>query len=205
MSRLLGAADVRRIATELDIRPAKKWGQNFVIDPNTVERIVRVANVSRDDVVLEVGPGLGSLTLALLRPGAQVVAVEIDARLADRLTRTISEFDPAAIDRLAVVNADALEVRQLRSAPTMLVANLPYNVSVPVVLHLPIKHFNVFRYTVAKNMNADFLKCSMHHKRLLYGYSVILGLLTFRNAFALFHSIYKVTNLINRFATRHER
>ena len=120
MSRLLGAADVRRIATELDIRPTKKWGQNFVIDPNTVERIVRVANVSRGDVVVEVGPGLGSLTLALLRPGAQVVAVEIDARLADRLPRTISEFDPAAIDRLAVVNADALQVHQLPTPPTML-------------------------------------------------------------------------------------
>ena len=101
MSRLLGAADVRRIATELDVRPTKKWGQNFVIDPNTVERIVRVANVSRDDVVVEVGPGLGSLTLALLQPGAQVVAVEIDARLADRLPRTISDFDPAAIDDVA--------------------------------------------------------------------------------------------------------
>tara|TARA_A100001388_G_scaffold15865_1_gene10541 strand:+ start:2202 stop:3047 length:846 start_codon:yes stop_codon:yes gene_type:complete len=148
VSRLLGAADVRRIATELDIRPTKKWGQNFVIDPNTVERIVRVANVSRDDVVVEVGPGLGSLTLALLWPGAQVVAVEIDARLADRLPRTISEFDPAAIDRLAVVNADALQVRQLPTPPTMLVANLPYNVSVPVVLHLLAEFDSIQRVLV---------------------------------------------------------
>ena len=148
MSRLLGAADVRRIATELDIRPTKKWGQNFVIDPNTVERIVRVANVSRGDVVVEVGPGLGSLTLALLRPGAQVVAVEIDARLADRLPRTISEPDPAAIDRLAVVNADALQVHQLPTPPTMLVANLPYNVSVPVVLHLLAESDSIHRVLV---------------------------------------------------------
>lgn len=135
MSALLGAADVRRIAQEMDVRPTKKWGQNFVIDPNTVRRIVRVADVSTDDVVLEVGPGIGSLTLALLETGARVVAVEIDPRLAGRLPTTVAEFAPEAVDRVHVLCADAMEVRELPIEPTTLVANLPYNVAVPVVLH----------------------------------------------------------------------
>lgn len=136
MSTLLGAADVRRIAEELDVRPTKKWGQNFVIDPNTVRRIVRVANIDSADVVLEVGPGIGSLTLALLETGAHVVAVEIDARLAERLPRTVAEFAPDSVDRLTVMCADAMGVNELPVAPTTVVANLPYNVAVPVVLHL---------------------------------------------------------------------
>ncbi len=136
MSTLLGAADIRRIAGELDVRPTKKWGQNFVIDPNTVRRIVRVADVSTEDVVLEVGPGIGSLTLALLETGARVVAVEIDPRLAERLPMTVSEFAAEAIDRLEVVQADAMDIDSLPSDPTAVVANLPYNVAVPVVLHL---------------------------------------------------------------------
>jgi 16S rRNA (adenine1518-N6/adenine1519-N6)-dimethyltransferase len=136
VTSLLGAADVRRIAGELDIHPTKKWGQNFVIDPNTVRRIVRSADVSSDDVVLEVGPGLGSLTLALLETGARVVAVEIDPRLAERLPETVEEFAGGSSERLTVIQADALTVTQLPKEPTALVANLPYNVSVPVVLHL---------------------------------------------------------------------
>ena len=127
---------MRRIAAELDIQPTKKWGQNFVIDPNTVKRIVRAAGVNDGDVVLEVGPGLGSLTLALLETGAEVVAVEIDPRLADRLPVTTREFAPDAVTRLDVVQADALQVTSLPRDPTALVANLPYNVAVPVVLHL---------------------------------------------------------------------
>ena len=136
MSTLLGAADVRRIAEELDVRPTKKWGQNFVIDPNTVRRIVRVADVDSGDVVLEVGPGIGSLTLALLETGARVVAIEIDPRLAERLPRTVAEFAPDAVDRLDVICADAMDVSTLPVEPTAVVANLPYNVAVPVVLHL---------------------------------------------------------------------
>ena len=136
MSTLLGAADVRRIAEELDVRPTKKWGQNFVIDPNTVRRIVRVADVAPSDVVLEIGPGIGSLTLALLETGARVVAVEIDPRLAQRLPRTVAEFAPDAVDRLDVICADAMDVSTLPVEPTAVVANLPYNVAVPVVLHL---------------------------------------------------------------------
>lgn len=135
MSPLLGAQDVRRLAGQLDISPTKKWGQNFVIDPNTVRRIVDAAHVTADDVVVEVGPGLGSLTLALLERGATVVCVEIDPRLATALSTTVAEFLPNAINRLHVVAADALHITELPRLPNRLVANLPYNVSVPVVLH----------------------------------------------------------------------
>jgi 16S rRNA (adenine1518-N6/adenine1519-N6)-dimethyltransferase len=135
--RLLGPAEVRRLAAELDLRPTKQRGQNFVIDANTVRRIVREAGVGPDDVVVEVGPGLGSLTLALLEVGARVVAVEIDERLAGRLPETVAEHAPEAADRLLVVTADALRITELPGPPpTALVANLPYNVSVPVLLHL---------------------------------------------------------------------
>ncbi|PSL54178.1 16S rRNA (adenine1518-N6/adenine1519-N6)-dimethyltransferase [Saccharothrix carnea] len=137
-SHLLGPADVRRLAAELDIRPTKKLGQNFVHDPNTVRRIVSAADLRPDDVVLEVGPGLGSLTLALLPSCRALVAVEIDGVLADRLPVTVADRAPDLADRLTVVHEDAMRVTpdQLPTAPTALVANLPYNVAVPVVLHL---------------------------------------------------------------------
>jgi 16S rRNA (adenine1518-N6/adenine1519-N6)-dimethyltransferase len=135
--RLLGAAEVRELAARLDLRPTKQRGQNFVIDPNTVRRIVREAGVTTDDVVVEVGPGLGSLTLALLETGAAVTAIEVDPPLAEQLPGTIARFAPAQADRCRVVQADALRVDALPGpAPTALVANLPYNVSVPVLLHL---------------------------------------------------------------------
>ena len=135
--RLLGPAEVRRLADELDLRPSKQRGQNFVIDANTVRRIVREAGVGPDDVVVEVGPGLGSLTLALLEAGARVVAVEVDERLARRLPATVAEHAPDAAERLTVVCADALRITELPGPPpTALVANLPYNVSVPVLIHL---------------------------------------------------------------------
>lgn len=142
---LLSAADVRRIAAELDLRPTKQWGQNFVIDPNTIRRIVQAADVTADEHVLEIGPGLGSLTLGLLDAAAAVTAVEIDPVTAARLPRTAAEFRPGAEDALAVLHADAMtlseqalaEVRPAAAAggPTALVANLPYNVAVPVLLH----------------------------------------------------------------------
>lgn len=141
MSGLLGGGDVRALAEELGIRPTKRLGQNFVTDPNTVERIVRAAGLTPDDIVLEVGPGLGSLTLALLPHCRRVVAVEIDPVLAERLPRTVAERAPECADRLHVVLADALQVsaddvRTTEGPPTALVANLPYNVAVPVVLYL---------------------------------------------------------------------
>jgi 16S rRNA (adenine1518-N6/adenine1519-N6)-dimethyltransferase len=137
-SSLLGPADVRRLASELDIRPTKRLGQNFVHDPNTVRRIVSSAGLDPDDVVIEVGPGLGSLTLALLPACATVLAVEIDPVLAARLPETVADRAPGLADRLRVVEDDAVRVsaRRLGAAPDALVANLPYNVSVPVVLHL---------------------------------------------------------------------
>src|SRR4051812_43401251 len=135
--RLLGPAEVRQLAAELDLRPTKQRGQNFVIDANTVRRMCRESGVGPDDVVLEVGPGLGSLTLALLEVGARVVAVEIDGRLASRLPQTVAAHAPALAGRLRVVAADALRIEELPGPPpTALVANLPYNVAVPVLLHL---------------------------------------------------------------------
>jgi 16S rRNA (adenine1518-N6/adenine1519-N6)-dimethyltransferase len=135
--RLLGPADVRRLATELDLRPSKQRGQNFVIDANTVRRIVRESGVGPDDIVVEVGPGLGSLTLALLEVAARVVAIEIDDRLAGRLAATIQERAGGRAERCEVVHADALRIDGVPGPPpTALVANLPYNVSVPVLLHL---------------------------------------------------------------------
>src|SRR5690349_22562134 len=135
--RLLGPADVRSLAAALDLRPTKQRGQNFVIDANTVRRIVRDAGVDGDDVVLEVGPGLGSLTLALLAVARRVVAVEIDPVLAAELPATIASYAPGQADRFEVVHADAMRVDGVPGPPpTALVANLPYNVSVPVLLHL---------------------------------------------------------------------
>jgi 16S rRNA (adenine1518-N6/adenine1519-N6)-dimethyltransferase len=140
VSALLGLAEIRALADELSLRPTKTLGQNFVHDPNTVRRIVRSARLTAGERVLEVGPGLGSLTLGLLEGGHPVTAVEIDPLLAGALPRTVSQRLPGA--ELTVVAADALRLTGLPAtaagpnAPTALVANLPYNVAVPVVLHL---------------------------------------------------------------------
>jgi 16S rRNA (adenine1518-N6/adenine1519-N6)-dimethyltransferase len=134
---LLSPSDVRRLAGSLHLKPTKTWGQNFVIDPNTVRRIVRTADLHADDVVIEVGPGLGSLTLALLNAVSRVVAVEIDPVLATALPTTVEERLPGRRSRLEVIQGDALRLPPMPGVePTALVANLPYNVSVPVVLHL---------------------------------------------------------------------
>jgi len=137
--RLLTPGDVRELAGRLGVRPSKRLGQNFVVEPGTVRRIAALAAVRPEDVVLEVGPGLGSLTLALLEAGAgQVVGVEIDPVLAAELPRTIAARAPDRADRMAVVAADALHIEghDLPAAPSVVVANLPYNVAVPVLLHL---------------------------------------------------------------------
>lgn len=140
-SGFLGAAQIREIAARLGIRPTKQWGQNFVVDANTVKRIVRLAGVGPEDVVVEVGPGLGSLTLALLPVAGHVTAVEVDPTLATALPDTVAALAPHLMDRLSLVAADALHVRELPDPqPTALVANLPYNVSVPVVLGF-LEHF----------------------------------------------------------------
>lgn len=132
---LLGAVAIRELADRLGVRPTKQWGQNFVVDANTVRRIVRAGRVTTDDHVVEIGPGLGSLTLALLESSAHVTAVEVDPVLAGALPTTVTEVAPDLADRLDVVHADAMTVTELPGVPpTALVANLPYNISVPVVL-----------------------------------------------------------------------
>lgn len=139
--QLLGRTDIRRLAKELEFRPRKSLGQNFVHDANTVRRIVSTSGIGRADHVLEVGPGLGSLTLALLDRGATVTAIEIDPVLAERLPQTVGEHSHSEIQRLTVLNRDVLNLRRDElapgpSGPTALVANLPYNVAVPALLHL---------------------------------------------------------------------
>ena len=135
MSNLLGASQIRALADQLNIKPSKKLGQNFVVDANTCRKIVKVAGVNSTDTVLEIGPGLGSLTLALLEEAKSVIAIEIDKRMADQLSNTAHShgFDT---NKLIVINQDAMQITDLPAAPTKLVANLPYNISVPVVLHL---------------------------------------------------------------------
>jgi 16S rRNA (adenine1518-N6/adenine1519-N6)-dimethyltransferase len=133
---LLDATAVRELANQLDLRPSKQRGQNFVTDANTVRRIVIASSVAEDDVVLEVGPGLGSLTLGLLQAARRVIAIEIDDRLAAQLPRTVAARLPARADGLTVINADALRIDATPEPPTAVVANLPYNVAVPVLLHL---------------------------------------------------------------------
>lgn len=134
---LLDPTRVRRLAASIDLRPSKQRGQNYVVDANTVRRIVAKSGIGPDDVVLEVGPGLGSLTLGLLEAGAQVTAIEIEDSCAELLPRTVADLQPGNAERLRVINADALTVTELPGpAPTAVVANLPYNVSVPVLIHL---------------------------------------------------------------------
>jgi 16S rRNA (adenine1518-N6/adenine1519-N6)-dimethyltransferase len=132
---LLGAAQIRELAAQLDLKPSKSLGQNFVIDSNVCTKIVRTAGVTSADIALEIGPGLGSLTLAMLEVAHSVIAVEIDPRLAQQLPITVAQHFEHP-ENLTVINKDALAINELPVAPTVLVANLPYNVSVPVLLHL---------------------------------------------------------------------
>ncbi|PID54006.1 MAG: 16S rRNA (adenine(1518)-N(6)/adenine(1519)-N(6))-dimethyltransferase [Micrococcales bacterium] len=135
-SPLLGPAEIRELSAALGLRPAKTLGQNFVVDPNTVRRIVRTARIRPEDVVLEVGPGLGSLTLALVDAAARVLAVEVEPLLAAALPRTLARWRPGRAAAAEVIAADATAaIAEVRAAqPTMLVSNLPYNVAVPIVL-----------------------------------------------------------------------
>jgi len=130
---LLGAGEIRSLATELDLRPTKKLGQNFVIDPNTIRKIVSAAQLSATDKVVEIGPGLGSLTLGLLEKVDQLIAIEFDEKLASRLSLTLDQKAPQK--SCQIVHADAMNVTELDFEPDALVANLPYNISVPVILH----------------------------------------------------------------------
>lgn len=134
---MLGPAEIRRLAARLGVNPTKRLGQNFVIDAGTIRRIVSLAEIAPDDVVIEVGPGLGSLTLGLVEVASRVIAVEIDPVLAAELPVTVASRAPAVADRLTVLTADAVTLSDLPGEqPTILVANLPYNVAVPVLLNL---------------------------------------------------------------------
>ena len=139
MTNLLGASEIRELAAQLDLKPTKKLGQNFVVDSNICRKIVKLAQVGKDDIALEIGPGLGSLTLALLDSAQQVVAVEIDDRLAKQLPITVENHGFKNKD-LMVINQDAMQLREISIKPTVLVANLPYNISVPVLLNI-LEHF----------------------------------------------------------------
>ena len=130
---MLGANEIRQLASKLNIKPTKKLGQNFVIDPNTINRIVTASGITPTDRVVEIGPGLGSLTLGILAVTNSLIAVEIDPVLAAELPETIARHAPGAA--LQLVQADALRITELPEEPTALVANLPYNISVPVLLH----------------------------------------------------------------------
>lgn len=134
MVELLGSAEIRRLAEELDLRPTKKLGQNFVTDPNTIRKIVAAAGLSPRDKVVEIGPGLGSLTLGLLEKVNQLTVVEFDDRLAKRLKQTLDT--KAQGHSCQIISADAMTLTALPFEPDALVANLPYNISVPVLLHL---------------------------------------------------------------------
>jgi 16S rRNA (adenine1518-N6/adenine1519-N6)-dimethyltransferase len=139
MTNLLGASEIRELANKLDLKPTKKLGQNFVVDANTCRKIVKLAEVGNKDIALEIGPGLGSLTLALLESAKQVVAVEIDDRLAKQLPLTSSEHG-FSDKQLITLNQDAMVLKKLSVEPNVLVANLPYNISVPVLLNT-LEHF----------------------------------------------------------------
>lgn len=140
---LLGAADIRELADKLGVVPTKKLGQNFVTDPNTIRRIVSAAKLDGTETVVEIGPGLGSLTLGLLEAAARVIAVEVDPKLASELEATVAKR--AAGKSFVLVESDALRVTQLPGEPDALVANLPYNISVPVLLHF-LETFNSLRF-----------------------------------------------------------
>jgi 16S rRNA (adenine1518-N6/adenine1519-N6)-dimethyltransferase len=139
MTNLLGASEIRELAAQLDLKPTKKLGQNFVVDANICRKIAKLAQVGKDDIALEIGPGLGSLTLALLDSAKQVLAVEIDDRLAKQLPITVENHGFKHKD-LMVINQDAMQLREISIKPTVLVANLPYNISVPVLLNI-LEHF----------------------------------------------------------------
>ena len=138
MVELLGGADIRALADALGVVPTKKLGQNFVTDPNTIRKIVAQAKLSGDETVVEIGPGLGSLTLGLLEVAKNVIAVEIDHKMAAAIQDTVSKRAPGK--NFYLVSADALKVTELPLEPQALVANLPYNISVPVLLHF-LEHF----------------------------------------------------------------
>jgi|TARA_B110000211_G_scaffold230216_1_gene289345 16S rRNA (adenine1518-N6/adenine1519-N6)-dimethyltransferase len=162
----LGASEVRALAERAGVTPTKKLGQNFVHDANTVRKIVAAAALVEGDHVLEVGPGLGSLTLGLLDAGATVTAIEIDSRLAALLPQTIATHQPGG--QCTVIEADAMEVKELPTTPTVLVANLPYNTAVPIVLHL-LRTFPTLRRVLVMVQSEVAERLAAHPGSKAYG------------------------------------
>ncbi|APT92952.1 16S rRNA methyltransferase [Corynebacterium phocae] len=169
VAALLGPVEIRALASELDVTPTKKLGQNFLHDPNTIRRIVAAAELSADDKVVEVGPGLGSLTLGLLEVVSDLTVVEIDPRLAQRLPQTVTQRAPGVAGNMRIIEKDALKTTAADvEAPTALVANLPYNVSVPVLLHFLATFPSIKRVLVMVQLEvADRLAASPGSK--VYG------------------------------------
>ena len=143
MVELLGGADIRQLADQLGVVPTKKLGQNFVTDPNTIRKIVASAKLDSNETVVEIGPGLGSLTLGLLEVADHVISVEIDSKMAAAIEQTVAKRAPGR--KFSLVTQDAMKVSELPANPTALVANLPYNISVPVLLHF-IESFPTLRH-----------------------------------------------------------
>ena len=141
-AQLLGGADIRELAAQLDVMPTKKLGQNFVTDPNTIRRIVGAAKLDGSETVVEIGPGLGSLTLGLIEVADRVISVEIDPKMAAAIEDTVAKRAPGA--NFTLISADAMKVMDLQGEPSALVANLPYNISVPVLLHF-LENFESIR------------------------------------------------------------
>ncbi|MCL2785386.1 MAG: 16S rRNA (adenine(1518)-N(6)/adenine(1519)-N(6))-dimethyltransferase RsmA, partial [Propionibacteriaceae bacterium] len=136
MADYLDLSRIRALANQLDLRPSKGRGQNFLFDANTIRRIVGLSGVRDTDIVLEIGPGLGSLTVGLLHTGAQVLAVEIEPALAQLLPITMKDLAPDTVSNLTVIEQDALWMPVTDPEPTVLVSNLPYSISVPLIMHL---------------------------------------------------------------------
>lgn len=168
LNKFISASEIRDLAKELNLKPSKKLGQNFVIDPNSIEKIIRHSSVDQTDVVLEVGPGLGSLTIGLLETAKQVIAVELDERLANKLNSTLQA--KILVENLQVINEDFLKLKQndLNDQPTALVANLPYNLAVPILIHALIEFPSIKKYLIMVQSEVAMRICAEPNSRV-YG------------------------------------
>jgi 16S rRNA (adenine1518-N6/adenine1519-N6)-dimethyltransferase len=168
LNKFISASEVRDLANLLDLKPSKKLGQNFVIDPNSIDKIIRNSDLTQTDTVLEIGPGLGSLTIGLIETVKQVIAVEVDSRLANQLELTLKE--KIDISNLQVINKDFLEVtkEEFKNKPTALVANLPYNLSVPILIHALLNFPSIEKYLIMVQAEVADRICAAPNSRI-YG------------------------------------
>jgi len=168
LNKFISASEVRDLAKLLDLKPSKKLGQNFVIDPNSIDKIIRQSDIDQTDTVLEIGPGLGSLTIGLIETVRQVIAVEVDSRLAKQLELTLKE--KTTISNLQVINKDFLQVTkaEFKNEPTALVANLPYNLSVPILIHALLNFPSIKKYLIMVQAEVADRICAEPNSRI-YG------------------------------------